>query len=135
MAEGGVGVKADLASPEVFFVNVLAILRSMEFEKTASDNGPRSRTEDTDDHQFGPSSTFGGTPTDVFLRALKVFELLVQCLVRNESVPDHEEVLLSVLAICLSQALKAKSANCTNLMEILANASRLRTSVLLGFAE
>jgi hypothetical protein len=116
----------DLASPEQFFRKLAQILQLIEQEKRYSGDGVWTRqgesTEDVDD----PASGFISTPAEVFFKAFKVFEGLVQCLARDDHVPDHEQVLLSTLAICLRQALKANSANCKSLMNILANASRLR---------
>jgi hypothetical protein len=135
MAETEVGVESDLASPKTFFVNVWEPLRSIEYEKRHSGHGSWTRPNDAVDEQYGPSSSFVGTPADVFLIAFNVFEELVQCLIREEPVPDHQEILTSVLAICLREALKANSANCKFLMETLANASRLSESLLTRFAQ
>jgi hypothetical protein len=121
-----------LASPKQLFPKLAQVLQLMEQEKRRSGDGvwtrQRKSTEDVDD----PTSAFIGTPAEVFLTAFKVFEGLVQYLVREDHVPDHEQVLLSVLAICLRQALKANSTYCKSLMNILANASRLRKLCELG---
>jgi hypothetical protein len=122
----------DLASPKQFFPKLAQVLQLIEQERRHSGDGvwtrQRKSTEDVDD----PVSGFIGTPAEVFLKAFKVFEGLVQCLVRDDHVPDHEQVLLSALAICLGQALKVNSASCKSLMNILANASRLRKLCELG---
>jgi hypothetical protein len=126
MAEIEAYAESDLSSPKNFFANVWGTLRSIEYEKTHSGYGPWTLQNDAFDKQHGLSSIFVGTPADVFLIAFKVFEEVVQSLVRDEPIADCEEILLSVLAICLRQALRANSANCKNLMDTLANASRLR---------
>src|SRR3954451_11784966 len=114
--------EGDLANPKQFFLKVTQLLQVIEKERRHSADGvwnrQRQSTEDVDE----PVSGFIGTPAEVFLTAFKVLEGLVQCLVKDDHVPDHEQVLLSVLAICLRQALKVKAANCKSLVNILANA-------------
>jgi hypothetical protein len=126
MATIDTNTEGDLASPKQFFLKLAQVLQLIEQEKRRSGDGvwtrQRKSTEDVED----PVSGFIGTPAEVFLTAFKVFEELVQCLIRGDHVPDHEQILLSVLAICLGQALEVNSANCKSLMNILANASRLR---------
>jgi hypothetical protein len=125
MATIDTNTEGDLASPKQFFLKLAQVLQLIEQEKRRSGDvwtRQRKSTEDVDD----PVSGFIGTPAEVFLQAFKVFEGLVQCLVRDDHVPDHEQVLLSALAICFRQALEVNSANCKSLMNILANASRLR---------
>jgi hypothetical protein len=125
MATIDTNTEGDLASPKQFFLKLAQVLQLIEQEKRRSGDvwtRQRKSTEDVDD----PVSGFIGKPAEVFLTAFKVFEGLVQCLVRGDHVPDHEQILLSVLAICLRQALEVNSANCKSLMNILANASRLR---------
>ena len=123
--------EGDLANPTQFFLKLAQVLQLIEQEKRRSGDGVwslhRKLAEDVDD----PGSSFVGTPGEIFLTTFKVFEGLVQCLVRGDHVPDHEQVLLSVLAICLRQVLKVNSAYCKSLMNILANASRIRK--LCGF--
>lgn len=126
MAEIGIGAERDLANPQKFYVNVSAILRSIQHETRRPGSSPWTRLNDSVDEQYGLSSTSVDTHMDVFRLASQVFEDLVQRLARGEPVIDHEEILNSVLAICLRQALRAKSASCRVLMETLANASRLR---------
>jgi hypothetical protein len=132
MAGIDTNTEGDLASPKQFFLKLAQVLQLVEQEKRRSGDGVWTRqrisTEDVDD----PVSGFIGTPAEVFLTAFKVFEGLVQRLVRDDHVPDHEQVLLSALAICLRQALKVNSANCKSLMNILANASRLCKLCELG---
>ena len=130
----GLGAETEFASPKAFYVSVWRTLQSIDYEKWHSGHGPWTRPNDNTDDEYGPSSTFVGTPADVFHVAFKIFEELVQRLIRDEPVPDHEATLLSVLAICLGQAFKADSANCQNLMETLASASRLRKPQLTRFA-
>jgi hypothetical protein len=132
MAGMDTNTEGHLANPKQFFLKLAQVLQLIEQERRHSGDGVWNRrgksTEDVDD----PVSGFIGTPAEVFLTAFKVFERLVQCLVKDDHVPDHEQVLLSVLAICLRQALKANAANCKSLMNILANASRLRKLCELG---
>ena len=132
MAGIDTNTEGDLANPKQFFLKLAQVLQLIEQEKRRSGDGvwtrQRTSTEDVDD----PASGFIGTPAEVFFKAFKIFEGLVQCLARDDHVPDHEQVLLSTLAICLRQALKANSANCKSLMNILANASRLRKLCELG---
>jgi hypothetical protein len=130
MAEIGVGPESDLANPQKFYVNVSVTLRSIQYETRDSGYGRSTRLSDSVDEQYGPSSAFVDTPADEFLIAFKVFETLVQSLVRGEAVANHEETLNSVLAVCLRRALRANSANCKTLLETLANASRFRKSRL-----
>ena len=134
MAEEGVRVETDLGNPKTFYVAVLGILRAIEYEQSQAGYDLWTRPNDTVGDQCGPLNTFVGTPADVFVIAFRVFENLVQCLIRHEPVQDHEQILLSVLAIGFSQALKANSANCKTLMETLANASRLRKYLSIRFA-
>jgi hypothetical protein len=133
MAGVNTNTEGDWANPKQFFLKLAQVLQLIEQEMKRSGDGvwahPREpNNEDVDDLVSG----LIGTPTEAFLTAFKVFEGLVQCLARNDPVPDHEQILLSALAICLRQALKVKSANCNSLMSILANASRLRKLYELG---
>jgi hypothetical protein len=124
--------EGDLASPKQFFTKLAKVLQLIEQEKRHLGDGVWTRQRKLTEDEGDPVSWFIGTPAEVFLKAFKVFEGLVQCLVRDDHVPDHEQVLLSALAICLRQALKLNSANCKSLMNILANASRLRKLCELG---
>ena len=130
MAETGVGPGSDLANPKKFYVTVWELLRSIESEIKQLGHGLWAGLNEGVEEQYMWSNTFVGTPTDVFPLAFAVFEEVVESLIRDEPVADQENILLSVLAICLRQALRVTSPKCKNLMETLANASRLRTSHL-----
>src|SRR3954471_11633831 len=128
MAGVDTNTESDLASPKQFFLKLTQVLQLIEQEKRRLGDGVWTRQRKSTEDVAG----FIGTPAEVFLTAFKVLEGLVQCLVKDDHVPDHEQVLLSVLAICLRQALKVKAANCKSLVNILANASRLRKFCELG---
>ena len=132
MAGIGPKTEGDLASPKQFFMTLAQVLQLIEQEKRHSGDGVWTRQGQSTEDVDAPVSWFIGTPAEVFFKAFKVFEGLVQRLVRDDHVPDHEQVLLSALAICLRQALKVNSASCKSLMNILANASRLRKLCGLG---
>jgi hypothetical protein len=128
MAETGLGAGNDLTRPKNLYETVWESLRSIEYEIKDSGDGTWAHLDDGVGEQYGPSNTFFGKPAEVFLIALTVFEELVQTLIRDEPVAYHEDILLSVLAICLRQALRANSPSCKSLMATLANASRIRKS-------
>jgi hypothetical protein len=128
MAETGLGAGNDLTRPKSLYETVWESLRSVECEIKDSRDGTWAHLGDGVGEQYGPLNTIFGKPAEVFLIALTVFEELVQTLIRDEPVAYREDILLSVLAICLRQALRANSPSCKSLLATLANASRIRRS-------
>lgn len=125
MADTGAGAGNDLSSPKELYVKIWESLRLIEYEIKDSGNNPWTRLDEGVDEQYGPLNTMLGRPAEVFLTAFTVFKEVVQSLNRDEPAAYHEDILLSVLAICLRQALTANSPTCKSLMETLANASRI----------
>ena len=128
MAEAKLGAGSDLTSPKGFFEKAWESLRLIEGEIKDSGSGTWAHLDQGVDERYGPSNTILGRPVDVFVVACTAFEELVQPLARDEAGTYREDILLSVLAICLRQALRAGSPNCKGLMATLANASRVRRS-------
>ena len=123
---------------EEFYADVWRVLGEISDEATHSAHGPWARHADAvdvdEDHH---ASAFSGTPADAFDVAFKVFKARLQRFRGDETVrahlPDNEDVLLSVLAICLRQVLRAKSTHSKTLMETFATASRNRESLSTRF--
>jgi hypothetical protein len=128
MAEIRLRAGSDLTSPKGFYEKAWESLRLIEREIKDLGGGTWAHLDEGVDARYGPSNTIFGRPAEVFVVAFTAFEELVQPLGRDEPVTYREDILLSVLAICLRQALRASSPNCKSLMATLANASRVRRS-------
>lgn len=138
MAERDAGTGSDFVNPQDFYMHVWRILQSVEHEIRSPGYDAWARLEqgvdEEEEEEYGLSNTLVGSPAEVFLVAYTAFEELVQSLVRDVFEVDCEDVLLSMLAICLRQTLSVSSPKCKYLMRTVADASRLRRSRFTRFA-